>query len=173
MALISRFIFPAGVCMTYAGANAPLGWLLCYGQAVSRATYKALFDAIGTTYGVGDGATTFNLPDVRGRAPFGKDDMGGVVAGRINAGAAGFIGANLGAVGGSQSTTLTTAQMPNHGHALPATLPASAGTGVSVGGSSVSLRDTTALNATANGSGTAHINMPPAIIFNYIISTGA
>lgn len=72
---------PAGLGpVPYAGASAPAGWLLCYGQAVSRATYADLFTAIGTTYGVGDGSTTFNLPDMRGRTPLGKDNMGGVSA---------------------------------------------------------------------------------------------
>lgn len=62
---------PAGVLSPYAGSAAPSGWLLADGTAVSRTTYSALFTAISTTYGVGDGSTTFNLPDMRGRAPFG------------------------------------------------------------------------------------------------------
>lgn len=74
---------PSGVVLPYAGAAAPSGWMLCYGQAVSRTTYAALFTAIGTAYGVGDGSTTFNLPDLRGRVPGGKDDMGGSAAGRL------------------------------------------------------------------------------------------
>lgn len=53
---------PSGVVQHFAGAAAPAGWLACTGQAVSRTTYAALFSAIGTTWGVGDGATTFNLP---------------------------------------------------------------------------------------------------------------
>ena len=68
---------PTGVVLPFAGAAAPVGWLLCYGQTVSRATYAALFAAIGTTYGAGDGSTTFALPDLRGRIAGGKDDMGG------------------------------------------------------------------------------------------------
>lgn len=62
---------PPGVVVPYAGASAPTGWLLCDGSAVSRTTYAALFSAIGTQYGVGDGSTTFNLPDIRGRVPVG------------------------------------------------------------------------------------------------------
>lgn len=57
---------PAGCIVAYAGATAPEGWLLCHGQAVSRADYGDLFVAIGTAYGPGDGATSFNLPDLRG-----------------------------------------------------------------------------------------------------------
>lgn len=61
-------------------AAAPTGWLMCEGQAVSRATYAALFAAIGTAFGAGDGVTTFNVPDMRGRLPMGVDGA----AGRIN-----------------------------------------------------------------------------------------
>lgn len=63
----------------------PRGWLWCAGQAVSRSTYSALFAAIGTTWGSGDGATTFNVPDYRGRVFLGLDNMGGSDAGRIAA----------------------------------------------------------------------------------------
>ena len=90
---------PVGAVMDFAGAAAPAGWLLCFGQAVSRVTYAALFAAIGTTYGAGDGSTTFNLPDCRGRATFGKNDMGGTSAGRLVSYVAGN---TLGAVGGSE-----------------------------------------------------------------------
>ena len=60
--------FLPGSIMAYAAATVPAnyGWLLCNGQAVSRTTYSALFEAIGTTYGAGDGSTTFNVPDLRG-----------------------------------------------------------------------------------------------------------
>ena len=55
-------VLPAGAVIPYAGSAAPAGWLLCGGQAVSRSDYAALFAIIGTTYGVGNGSTTFNLP---------------------------------------------------------------------------------------------------------------
>lgn len=61
----------AGIVQMYAGATIPSGWLLCNGQAVSRSTYAALFTAIGTTWGVGNGSTTFNVPDMREAAPVG------------------------------------------------------------------------------------------------------
>jgi microcystin-dependent protein len=64
---------PAGMLTPFAGAAAPSGWLLCDGSAISRATYSDLFTAIGTAYGVGDGSTTFNLPDMQGNLPRGKD----------------------------------------------------------------------------------------------------
>ena len=74
---------PSGMLAPFAGTSAPSGWFLCYGQAVSRTTYVALFTAIGTTYGAGDGSTTFNLPDLRGRTIAGVDDMGGSAASRL------------------------------------------------------------------------------------------
>jgi len=64
-------LLPAGTMVMYGGSTAPSGWLLADGSAVSRTTYAALFAAIGTTYGVGDGSTTFNLPDFRGVFPKG------------------------------------------------------------------------------------------------------
>lgn len=75
---------PSGVVLPFAGSSAPSGWLMAYGQAVSRTTYAALFAAIGTAHGVGDGTTTFNLPDLRGRVAGGKDDMGGTAANRLS-----------------------------------------------------------------------------------------
>lgn len=95
-------LMPVGASIDYAGTTAPAGWLLEYGQAVSRTTYAALFAAIGTTYGTGDGSTTFNLPDARGRVVAGKDDMGGSAASRLTNTYAGFVGATLGAAGGDQ-----------------------------------------------------------------------
>lgn len=70
-----------GVVVMWGGAGVPVGWLECNGQAVSRAVYATLFAAVSTTHGAGDGSTTFNVPDFRGRAPFGNGTMspGGVV----------------------------------------------------------------------------------------------
>lgn len=62
----SSAIVPTGQVIDYAGAAAPNGFLLCNGAAVSRTTYAALFAVIGTTYGAGDGSTTFNVPNVSG-----------------------------------------------------------------------------------------------------------
>jgi len=73
---------PSGAVMTFAMNTAPTGWLKANGAAVSRTTYAALFTAIGTTFGVGDGSTTFNLPDLRGEFMRGWDDSRGVDSGR-------------------------------------------------------------------------------------------
>ncbi len=85
-----------GTVNVFAGATAPSGWELCYGQELNRVTYADLFTAIGTTYGIGDGATTFNIPDLRGRVPLGADNMGGVSANRVTNAAADTIGSSSG-----------------------------------------------------------------------------
>src|SRR6266550_5491033 len=73
---------------------------------------------MSTTYGIGDGSTTFNLPDLRGRTIAGKDDMGGSAASRLTSTYFGTSAAALGAVGGGESHTLTTAEMPVHNHTI-------------------------------------------------------
>lgn len=89
-----------------------------FGQALSRTVYAPLFGLLGTTYGPGDGSTTFNLPDLRGRSLFGKDDMGGSAANRITAGGSGISGNQLGAAGGAETHALTTAQLASHNHGV-------------------------------------------------------
>lgn len=64
---------PTGSMVAFGGATAPTGWLLCDGAAISRTTYSALFATLSTNYGVGDGSTTFNIPNLQGRFPVGKD----------------------------------------------------------------------------------------------------
>lgn len=92
---------PTGVYMPYGGSAAPAGWLLCQGQAVSRSTFNALFGVLGTRYGAGDGATTFNVPQMVDRFPVGA---GGLYS--------------SGSSGGSASVTLTVAQLPVHAHSI-------------------------------------------------------
>lgn len=99
------------------GVGLPTGYLWANGQAVSRSTYLALFSFYGTSYGAGDGSTTFNVPDLCGRAPFGADDMGGIAAkGRITSAGSGIVGTRA-SFGGVESVTLTLAQAPAHAHA--------------------------------------------------------
>lgn len=64
-------VLPVGVTLPYAGSSAPSGYLMCDGSAVSRTTYESLYAIIGTTFGTGDGSTTFNIPDLRGATPQG------------------------------------------------------------------------------------------------------
>lgn len=100
----------------YASGTVPAGWLLEFGQAVSRTTYSALHalaQNAGYPHGSGDGSTTFNLPDARGRVSAGKDDMGGTAANRISVANQ---GTTLGGVHGAQSSTLTISEIPSHSH---------------------------------------------------------
>ena len=87
---VAKPVIPPGVVESYAGATAPEGWLICDGSAVSRTTYKELFDVLGTTYGAGDGSTTFELPDCRGEFVRGLDGGRGVDSGRTLGSAQGF-----------------------------------------------------------------------------------
>ncbi len=107
---------PVGSIIPYGGTVSPdtAIWLLAYGQAVSRTTYAALFALYGTTFGPGDGLSTFNLPNLRGRVIVGLDNMGGASANVIVAAQAD----QLGGLWGSETVTLTTAQLPSHAHVI-------------------------------------------------------
>lgn len=107
---------PIGTMLDYAGATAPERYLMCFGQALSRALYPDLFAVIGITFGAGDGTSTFNLPDCRGRVSAGRDDMGGTAALRLTSAVSGVPGTILGGTGGAQSITLTLDQIPAHAH---------------------------------------------------------
>jgi microcystin-dependent protein len=184
---------PVGIIHPYAGATAPLGWLLCNGAAVSRTTYAELFAVCGTTYGAGDGSTTFNLPNLTDRVPTGS---GSLYA--------------RGEKGGSETVTLTTSNMPAHTHTVnpgahshtinhdhvndPHThsVPASSsqnvasGTGATVANNATGTSGSTTNNtqtyngssgstdlptytSTSIGSGTAFNNMPPYLGVNYVV----
>ena len=105
-----------------AGPTVPAGWMRCDGAAISRTTYAALFAEIGVSYGAGDGSTTFNIPDYRGRVPVGWDTaVGGVFADRIPTATANT--RTLGSVGGAATVTLTTAQLASHTHDSSLTIP--------------------------------------------------
>jgi len=158
---------PSGAVVSFAGASAPAGWLLCYGQAVSRTAYAPLFAAIGTAHGAGDGSTTFNLPDLRGRAPFGKDNMGGSAANRLTSGGSGVNGASLGASGGAETVSLSAAQNGAHSHTFSYTGGASAENAGASGGGCVPSGG--GGSTSSEGSGTAHQNTPPALVLNFII----
>lgn len=180
---------PVGSIQAFAGANAPTGWLLCDGSAVGRADYPDLFSAIGTSYGSGNGATTFNLPDLRGRVPAGKDNMGGTAANRLTTTHFGGTATNLGASGGNESHTLTTAQLavhshgvsdPGHAHAGDYNVAAAAGGNQSnpanantANAYNVTRSATTGISIQNSGSGNAHNNTQPTLIVNYIIKAVA
>jgi microcystin-dependent protein len=111
-------LVPIGLVVDLAGPTVPAGWFLCYGQTISRTDYSELWDAIGDAWGDGDGSTTFNLPDLRGRVTFGKDDMGGSSAGRNQAD---YNGDDLGNDGGDQDRSITIGRMPSHDHGFSGT----------------------------------------------------
>ncbi|QIP08547.1 tail fiber protein [Bradyrhizobium symbiodeficiens] len=102
---------PIGSCIDFFGAMAPnSSFVLAYGQAVSRTAYPTLFSIFGVTYGSGDGSTTFNIPDCRGRIVAGRDDMGGATASRLSSSYFGGAATSLGATGGAESHPLTVSQ---------------------------------------------------------------
>lgn len=145
---------PVGSISAYGGENIPTNWLKCNGEAISRTDYPDLFKAIGTTYGSGDGSTTFNLPNISERVIVG------------NAGDGEF---SLGTTGGEKEHTLTIDEMPAHKHEL--TIEG----GGSLGASGVKWLTGTNMRKYAGdmienaGGNQAHNNMQPYIVLNYII----
>lgn len=167
-------LVPVGAVLTYAGATAPTGWLLARGQAVSRTDYAALFAAIGVAHGLGDGSTTFNLPDGRGRVAVGKDNMGGTPANRVTAAVSGLAATTLGATGGDQRLQDHNHGVNDPGHAhSTSTVDAGPGDGqAGFGGASSSFGQTnsaqTGITVQNAGSGNA-ANIQPSIVLNWII----
>lgn len=176
---------PVGTVIDYAGTIAPTGYLFCAGQAVSRAVYADLFAAIGLYYGSGDGSTTFNIPDCRGRVSAGQDNMNGVPANRLTD----FAATSVGAVGGADKITLSESQMPAHGHGAVIAqdgshihgIPGREGSDTSgpfVGGASTGSNSkvtdanglhTHGITISPTGGSQAHSNVQPTIIFGKAI----
>lgn len=159
-------LMPTSTILPYAASAAPTGYLLCDGAAISRTTYSTLFGLLGTTYGAGDGSTTFNIPDLRGRVIAGQDDMGGASANRLTGQTGGVDGDVLGGSGGAETHTLSIAEMPAHTH----TYTAHDALGATGSGGDAQLRTATESTSSTGGGG-AHNNVQPTIILNYIIKT--
>jgi len=147
---------PVGTLVPFGGASIPSGWLECNGAAVSRITYADLFAVVGTTYGAGDGSTTFNLPDLRGRTSIGKGTGSGLTP------------RALGATGGAETHTLSAAEMPAHTHATTLRSDTVAGALQSTAGQSDG-SITVSYTSTSAGGGGAHNNLPPFVVTAWLI----
>jgi len=185
-ALSLETAMPIGIVLPYAGASPPSGWLLCNGQPLNITQYGELWNAISNTYG-GDGITSFNVPDLRGRIVAGLDvQLSGVYASRLGTTHFGSNGQSLGQTGGSESNTLTSTQMPAHSHFVvngdsTSNNPAAAVTNANTiaHDNDHSSQDSYHLSGSAtaatiglsstSGSGGAHANVQPTMILSYII----
>jgi len=171
---------PLGGGLDYWGSTAPnTSFAFPTGQAISRSTYSTLFSLIGTTYGTGDGSTTFNLPDKTGRVSAMKE----AAASRLTSTYFGGNSTNLGATGGGESHTLLTTEMPAHTHgvtdpghshtyqqATGVTPQSGTATNVFTSNSTQNTgASTTGISIQNNGGGAAHAIVQPTIVCNYII----
>lgn len=146
---------PTGALVAFAGATAPTGYLMADGQLVSRTVYAALFSVIGTTYGSGDGTSTFALPNLKGRIPVHRDST------QVEFDA-------LGEVGGAKTHTLQTTEIPAHTHGIGfAGSGATAGTSVAIPAAG----SATNYASTSTGGGGAHNNLQPYIVMHWVIKT--
>lgn len=162
-----------GTILPTVATSAPAGWLLCDGSAVSRTTYANLFTLVGTTFGAGDGSTTFNVPDLRGRSIIGVGQGSGLSA------------RTRGQTGGAEVHQLGVTEIPAHGHDIYAGTDNTSGNTVAAAnagargfaGSNVATGLTTITNfatggqqaiRNTGGSG-SHNNMQPFMALSYII----
>lgn len=158
--ILPELLVPVGAVISYGSSNAPKGWLSCLGQQVSREEYSDLFSVIGTAYGVGDGSTTFTLPNLSGRVVVGQGSGVGLTA------------RSMGATGGAESHTLTTSEMPSHTHTVQNTVQISGFNTLTESDNSsneLDLVNSQTTTSSSVGGGTAHNNMQPFVVLNYII----
>jgi microcystin-dependent protein len=158
---------PTGGIMMWSTGTAPTGWLLCAGAAVSRSTYAALFAVIGTTFGAGDGTTTFNLPNYTNRFPYGT-----TVA---------STGGSADAVIVSHSHTATVTD-PTHAHATgrflgtlggfnTAYVGDDSGAGPASNGTTIAAATGISVTNASTGVSGTNANLPPYLGINFIIKT--
>lgn len=150
---------PTGTIVPFAGSNAPNDYLICDGSAISRQKYSKLFEVIGTIYGSGDGDSTFNLPNIKGKIPVGlnSDDSDFNI---------------LGKTGGEKTHILKVNEIPPHNHRQTVTASRSGSGTTYVSWNANNLfgnKDTGARNTLNTGGGEAHNNLQPYIVLNYII----
>lgn len=160
---VSGDTLPVGTIVPFGSDTIPENWLLCDGSAVSRTTYQVLFNTIGTSYGQGDGFTTFNLPDLRGRVGVGKSSDTEFDT--------------LGETGGEKTHTLTVQEMPNFelnvnvGDTNYATVNSaySGANGWEAFNVASAVAEGAPLNVKNTNGGQPHNNLQPYIVTNYII----
>ncbi len=174
---VTTAIVPIGTVLPYVLPTAPAGFLFCFGQALAPGDaddLRSVLVGAGNPFGVS--GSDPRVPDLRGRAVAGKDDMGGAAAGRLTTGGAGVDGVTLGAAGGAQTHTLTVAQLPAHNHEINAAFPLIEGAGWSRGddaGTEAKPITRGSKNTANNGSDQAHPNVQPTLVLNYIIKAKA
>ena len=151
---------PPGVVQDYAGTSVPTGWVACDGAAINRVTFAALFTAIGTIWGIGDGSTTFNVPNLNRRVTMGSGGSG-----------TSTIGNSVGDTGGSETQSLSISNLPSHTHTNNRTVRTGTGAlgNLAVGSDLLDRSGTDITGST--GSGTAHNNVQSAAIMLKIIKT--
>lgn len=179
-AIMSTLLLPSGMVMPYAGTAAPSSWLLCDGSAISRTTYSTLYAIVGTTYGTGNGSTTFNLPDLRGRVVAGKDNMGGTAASRMTGTGTASMGSMDGTVLGNTGGNELHWHWQTFGYDGSAAYFAVTGAASALGANShstvitatrgISFFGNSSTAARFDGSGDS-TTIQPTIILNYIIKT--
>ena len=145
---------PPGSITAYASTTPPSGWLLANGQAVSRTTYANLYSVIGTQYGVGDGSTTFNVPNLAGSMILMASSTNG-------------ISSTLGASGGATTTTIAQANIPNYTLSGTYGYSGVSGTGSTIGTGSQAPNTTVSISS--NGSGVPANTISPYFVLEYII----
>lgn len=153
---------PLGGGIDYWGTTAPnSSFVFPYGQAISRTTYSTLFSMFSTTYGAGDGTTTFNIPDLRGRVTAKKDDMGGSSANRLTDADDGLNGDTLGDTGGGETQVLVTDNLPPYSPAGSVNVTSTPTDVVRWGG-----------NLLVNGTGSSYVPSADNMTRSSIASTG-
>jgi microcystin-dependent protein len=156
---------PVGMIVPYAASGAPRGWLACDGAAVSRTQFLDLFNTIGTTFGIGDGFSTFNLPDLRARTIIGQNFNGLPNSGINNSSRT---TKTLADNGGAETHILSTAEMPQHDHTQRQGNTSGIGLGPAPGTFGTNITNTS-ITTTDTGGGQAHNNLQPYLTLNYII----
>ena len=158
---------PVGSMQAFAGSSAPTGWLLCNGTTASRTTYSNLYSVIGTTYGVGDGSTTFGLPDMRGRVPMGAgtgNQHGGTGSGVITGGTS--LAARTAGQFGGDERLMTHNHLGGMGTTVGAPTTGAMGTRIIASSTTTYENNSTVVQAAGTG---ASENMPPFVVLNYVI----